>query len=69
VSYMDGTIIDGNATAWRDSINVALFVIAGELRDPTNGADHYFNHNLVNPSWAVAMTKTKVIGNHSFFKE
>ena len=42
VSYMDGTPIDANATAWRDSINVALFVLSGELKDPTNGADHYY---------------------------
>ena len=69
VSYMDGTPIDSNATAWRDSINVALFVMTGELRDVTNGADHYYNYNISNPYWVGAMDETAVIGNHSFMKE
>ena len=69
VSYIDGTPIDSNATAWRDSINVALFVMTGELRDVTNGADHYYNYNISNPYWVGAMDETAVIGNHRFMKE
>ena len=69
VSYMDGTPIDSNATAWRDSINVALFVMTGELRDVTNGADHYYNYNISNPYWVGAMDETAEIGNHRFMKE
>jgi len=69
VSYMDGTVIDANATAWRDSINVALFVMSGELKDVTNGADHYYNYNIANPYWAGMMTETAIIGNHRFMKE
>jgi spore germination cell wall hydrolase CwlJ-like protein len=69
VSYMDGTPIESNATAWRDSVNVALFVMTGELRDVTNGADHYYNYNISNPYWVGAMTETAVIGNHRFMKE
>ena len=69
VNYMDGTPIDSNATAWRDSINVALFVMTGELRDVTNGADHYYNYNISNPYWVGAMDETAVIGNHRFMKE
>ena len=69
ISYMDGTPIESNATAWRDSINVALFVMTGELRDVTNGADHYYNYNISNPYWVGAMTETAVIGNHRFMKE
>ena len=69
VSYMDGTPIDANATAWRDSVNVALFVMTGELRDVTNGADHYYNYNISNPYWAPLMIETAVIGNHRFMKE
>ena len=69
ISYMDGTPIESNATAWRDSVNVALFVMTGELRDVTNGADHYYNYNISNPYWVGAMTETAVIGNHRFMKE
>jgi len=39
------------------------------MPDNTKGADHYFNHNIVYPGWALSMTKTVVIGNHSFYKE
>ena len=66
---MYGTPIDANATAWRDSINVALFVLSGELKDPTNGADHYYNYHISNPYWAPLMTETAVIGNHRFMVE
>ena len=36
----------------------AAFRLAMEPGDPTKGADHYFNPNLVSPSWARSMTPT-----------
>jgi len=36
-------------------------------RDPTGGADHYFAHDIVNPSWAEGF-HVRVIGNHSFLR-
>jgi len=33
------------------------------------GADHYFNPNVVLPSWAKSMTFVKTIGNHSFYRD
>lgn len=32
------------------------------------GANHYFNHNLVSPSWMKGMEVVKIIGNHTFLK-
>ena len=69
VEYMNGTAIEQNKTAWHDSVNIALLTMSGKMPDNTGGADHYFNHNIVYPGWALSMTKTVVIGNHSFYKE
>lgn len=35
--------------------------------DPTDGADHYFAHDHVSPSWAAGRDG-EVIGNHTFMK-
>ena len=32
-TYMNGEVIESNMTAWRDSINVALWLMSGELKD------------------------------------
>ena len=69
VSYMDGTIIEANYIAWRDSVNVALFVMSEQIEDITEGADHYYNYNIANPYWVGAMKETVIIGNHRFMKE
>jgi hypothetical protein len=37
--------------------------------DPTGGANHYFNPNIVTPSWARAMTPTGQYGNHAFYTD
>lgn len=37
--------------------------------DPTMGANHYFNPNVVRPSWANAMTPTGQYGNHAFYTD
>lgn len=36
--------------------------------DFLDGADHYFNPNIVLPSWAKKMTFIMQIGNHSFYR-
>jgi N-acetylmuramoyl-L-alanine amidase len=68
IQYMDGTSIESNRTAWRDSINIALDTLAGHLYDNTTGATYYYNHNLVYPYWAKEFELAEVIGNHTFMK-
>ena len=68
IQLKDGTPIEHNKTSWRDSVNVALMVITGEVRDNTGGALYYYAHNQVYPDWANTFTNTKVIGNHTFMK-
>jgi len=33
------------------------------------GADHYYNPDVVTPSWAANMTEITIIGNHRFMKQ
>lgn len=69
IQLKDGRSIEPNKTSWRDSVNVALMVITGEVRDNTGGAKYYYAHNLVYPHWASQFTNTKVVGNHTFMKQ
>ena len=67
VTYKDGTVIEQNMTAWRDSIHVALFVINDKWSmDPTDGATFYYNPNIANPAWAGKYKETAIFGNHRF---
>ena len=67
VTYKDGTIIEQNMTAWRDSVHTALFVINDEwAMDPTDGATFYYNPNIANPAWAGKYKETAIFGNHRF---
>ena len=67
VTYKDGTIIDQNMTAWRDSIHVALFVMNDKwAMDPTDGATFYYNPHIANPGWAGKYRETAIFGNHRF---
>ena len=67
-----GQTIEGNARAWRDSVELAIYITGfGKLTidDNTHGALYYYNHNLVYPHWADAMILIGVEGNHTFMKE
>lgn len=45
----------------------AAWQLAMEPGDPTGGADHYFNPNVVQPSWARSMTPTGSYGGHNYY--
>jgi hypothetical protein len=47
----------------------AAWQLAQGPDDPTGGANHYFNPNIVTPSWASAMTPTGQFGNHAFYTD
>lgn len=68
IQLRDGTPIEANRTAWRDSVRIAAQVMQGELRDNTGGALYYYAHNLVYPQWADHKQQTRVIGAHTFMK-
>lgn len=68
VQLRDGTPIEANRQAWRDSVRIAAQVMQGQLKDNTGGALYYYAHNLVYPSWADHKQQTRVIGDHTFLK-
>ena len=66
-----GQTIEGNARAWRDSIELAIYITGyGKMviEDNTHGAVFYYNHNLVYPNWAPTKEYIGVAGNHTFMK-
>lgn len=66
-----GETIQGNALAWRTSVQLAIWAAGyGEmtLKDNTRGALFYYNHNLVNPYWADSKEYIGILGNHTFMK-
>ena len=61
-----------NTTVWKECMQVAVDVFSGEAEDPTGGADHYFNPDVVTPRWSIASgkprTPTAIIGHHKFYR-
>jgi spore germination cell wall hydrolase CwlJ-like protein len=52
------------------AIHAASGVLAGQVPDPTDGADHYHTIGMrPYPSWAGKMELKAVIGQHRFYKE
>ncbi len=56
---------DLGSPVFRDCMRAAVKAID---YDPTDGADHYFAHDVVEPTWAEGLPRL-VIGNHTFVKQ
>lgn len=56
--------------AFAESQEVALDVMYGRSKDPTGGADHYFNPKKVNktPKFALVYEHTVTINDHMFYR-
>ena len=52
---------------FRLALEIAGRAIAGTLPDITGGATHYFNPEVVMPSWASALNYIADIGKHRFY--
>ncbi len=66
-----GQTIEGNARAWRESVQLAIYILevgTMMIKDNTNGATFYYAHNLVYPHWADSKQYIGVLGNHTFMK-
>lgn len=49
-------------------LDVARRVIAGDVPDPTAGADHYYADYIATPRWAKNKSPTTKIGRHIFYR-
>lgn len=52
--FWKGTETDKNA--WYNCYEIAGKVIKGEVNDPTNGANHYYDNSIPTPYWATPGT-------------
>lgn len=59
---------DSPDAAFDDAMQIADVVYDGSDPDNTNGATHYFNPNVVLPSWAAKMTKVVSLDHHDFYR-
>lgn len=48
--------VESNRTAWYNCYDIAGKVIHGEVKDPTNGANHYYDDSIATPYWATKET-------------
>lgn len=53
---------------FRDCLLIARAAIAGELRDRTQGANHYHATGIAVPKWARGKKPTTTIGDHRFYR-
>lgn len=54
--------------AFKRSLRIALEVVTGRRRDPTNGATHFITTSMRMPGWARRLHQTATIGRHRFFR-
>lgn len=59
-AFNDPAVVTAAQAAWE---------LAQQPGDPTGGANHYFNPNIVQPSWARSMTPTTTYGGHAFYTD
>ena len=62
--------VDESDPHYMEAIHVVSGCLLGQIPDPTNGADHYFNPDAVvrQPEWADETKLTVVIGRHRFYR-
>lgn len=56
-----------NDSEWEQCWSAAQIILDTPY-EFTSGANHYYNPNIVNPSWAKDVEPILVIGNHRFLK-
>lgn len=52
--------------AWIRATVVASNTIDGHTKDPTKGANHFWNYSMVTPTWSADCRGVRVLGNHAF---
>jgi spore germination cell wall hydrolase CwlJ-like protein len=64
-----GKLNEEEQEIYKRYLQLASGILRGDIADPTNGADHYYNPKLVNPSWAKDMDKMYSTEGHVYLKE
>ena len=60
-----------NYMSYKSAVMEAIRAMTGISKDPTDGATHYYAHNLVTPRWAKSkkLEQTAIIENHTFLRQ
>ena len=66
--HTDGKIKEKVVNEFQTASYIAVAILSGLVKDNTNGATNFCNTHISQPPWIYTMKKTKVIGNHSFFR-
>ena len=67
---MENPIHTGNTLdlqAWEECYAIAGKIIKGEINDPTEGSDHYFDKSISPPMWAKEKYFKIQIGSFRFY--
>lgn len=62
-----GKVPRADDPTFKEALEVARMVLAGESRDTTHGATFYFERSI-KPSWRKGMVTTAVIGRHIYLR-
>lgn len=68
VANKDGTVNQRVYEQFEEASRLAILVLAGEVKDNTHGATHFYNPSIAQPAWATELKKTVKVGNHDFHK-
>lgn len=60
----------GDLRSFDETMDIVILFMEGELEDPTQGADHFYNPDFVKvtPLWARNPYSRVIIGNHLFLQ-
>lgn len=66
----DHIVIDNRIEreSFAESAIIAFNAVNKNLKDTTNGSDHYYAHDKVTPFWADHAKRITIIENHTFVK-
>ena len=64
----DGSVNQTLVNKFQIASMVAITTMSGNVPDPSLGATHFHNPNIVSPMWSKTLKKTRRIGNHDFYK-
>lgn len=68
VRKKDGEIDQRVVDQFQVASMIAIKALAEEAEDNTNGATHFHNPYVSQPSWRLTLKRTVRLGNHDFYK-
>lgn len=64
-----GKLDDKEKEYFKRAMQLEAGVRSGRIKDPTGGADHYYNPKISNPDWGKLYPETYKTSGHRYLKE